>query len=309
MEATPAAPTLVAQKSAAEPPAESGNAAVAQDAAAAKQKKILYVAIAVVVAIILVFAGLLIHNHGAASAKDAAAEAQASAEPSQEETNQDDETDQSDEEASSSKDEVDAKSTVTSKPSEVVNADPSPTKKQSDGDQEASKVRNTLRSGDFSVIAGRYCTNDNSCLIIDDNGRVQTEYETRSLTLEEHDTTLHVTNEERYRIDPAVRNKAVILSGPDEDYRCFSTAGRIDLQGAACKHESEQYADRMFLPVWMLYFPKGVELNDSGVTNSDDAYELPSKYKPANSSKPFIQWVVDPSSTPVADGLVYYLVN
>lgn len=302
-----------AQRPAAAPSAMSGNAPAAQDAATTKQKTILYVAIAVVATLILVFAGLLIYSHAIASSKDTAAETRASAEAPWEESNPDDEADSSDEESSASKDKDEdaAESTATSKPTKRAKDKPSPkpTKQRDDGNNAAAKIRNTLQSGDFSVIAGRYCTNDGGCLIIDKTGRVQTEYEKRSLTLEEHDTTLHVTNEERYRIDPQAKDKVIMLSGPDEDYRCFSTAGRIDLEGTDCKHESEHYADRMFLPVWMLYFPKGVELNDSGVTNSDDAYELPSDFELANPSKPFIQWVVDPASTPVADDLVYYLVD
>lgn len=310
-ESAPTTAPSAAQRPTAPPSVMPGNAAATQDTAATKQKKILYVAIAIVAAVILIFAGLLIHNHGVTSSKDTASEVQENAETSQGASDQDDDTDQFDEQVSSAKDEDDTESTVTSNPSKKAKDKPSPkpTRQRDDGSKEASKIRNTLQSGDFSVIAGRYCTNGGNCLTIDDVGRIQAEHDKKSLTLEERDTTLHVTNEERYQIDPQVKDKLIMLSGPDEDYRCFSTAGKIDLQGADCKHASEHYADRMFLPVWMLYFPKGVELNDSGVTNSDDAYELPSDFEPANPSRPFIQWVVDPSSTPLADGLVYYLVD
>lgn len=219
----------------------------------------------------------------------------------------------SDAKSSASKDDGEAQTATPS--SEPSSADPSPTatptKKKTAEDMTTSEIRDTLRSGDFSIIAGRYCTHGGSCLVLDDDGSMQLEGSSgwRGLTLEKTGTTVHVTNEERRPIDPKFKDKVIMIAGSDDDYRCFSAQGDVALRGAACKRTGGHGYDT-FDPAWMVYYPKGIELNGNGVTGSTDLFNDSSiGLTPPDTSKSFIQWDYDAAMVPVADERVYYLAD
>lgn len=295
------------------PAVASASSVATEDAEATKQKKILYVAIAIVAAVILVFTGLLIHDYGATSAKNAGPGAQGDVETQQAEdeteSDQEEETDSSDEESSSSEDEDSTESTVTNEPSEEPTAKPSPTptptKKRTAEDMTTSEIRKTLQTGDFSIIAGRYCSHSDGCLIVDDDGGVRAENTSRRLTYEKTGTTLHV-DDGNGLVNSWIMDKVITLEAPDDDFRCFSDEGDVELWGSACEQSSDYGAYAMFLPAWMVYYPKGVELNGDGVTGR---YETYTNYTPPDTSRPFIQWLQSKMNPPVADQIVYYLVD
>ncbi|PAU66991.1 zinc-ribbon domain-containing protein [Bifidobacterium criceti] len=196
------------------------------------------------------------------------------------------------------------KTDATKRPS--PQSSPTQMKKRTAEDMTASEIRDTLNSGDFSIIAGRYCSHDDGCLIVDDEGDVRAEGASRKLTREGSGTTLHV-NEEQMFADPAFEQELVPLGAPDDDYRCVGVDGDVELTGTSCLNSSGYSAADTFFPAQMLYYPKGIDLNGEGVTGRYAT--IYASYTSPDTSRPFIQWLQRIENPPVADEIVYYLVD
>lgn len=166
----------------------------------------------------------------------------------------------------------------------------------------ADEIRRELKDGDYSIIAGTYCTHDGKCITIDNAGKATPNaavgygfrYDEQSTTL-----TAAARGESTWLVNDWDA-RIVELDAPDSDYHCPAGYGKN-----LC-HDSNAIDAELWHPIRILYYPAGVQLDGGGITGE---YSSAEPHHPPKTDRPFLQLMAPRMNPPVADELVYYLQN
>lgn len=133
-------------------------------------------------------------------------------------------------------------------------------------------------NGDYSIIAGRYCQNGGTCIILDKDGsaRVEGAGDVWPFGAAYRSSTT-LTFEADYSHDLLYQNDAgLIMNGPDSDLQCESGTGWDE-----CKWDTN--ADIYARPAMIFYVRKGADINTVA-----DVLGTQVSSTPPDTSRPFL---------------------